>query len=174
MSIIQEALVKAQKKNIAGKTAIAKETAAEPRTAEKPVEQKTEQKTQVRSVFYAVLFFAVLALFVSNYFSNNSTKTFTSPEPEEKTYNQFRSAEPVINKETFDNPGIFEFSKNLVLMQGEFTLSGVMNLEDGPRAIINNTTLMEGENIRGAKVVKISTNEVVLKRRDSKIVLHLK
>jgi hypothetical protein len=107
-----------------------------------------------------------LALFASRYLS---------PAPRNENINQAsQPAEAVVTKTTFENNKVFEFPKQLVMIQDEFTLSGIMDLEDGPRATINNATLSEGDNVGGAKVVKINNDSVVLKKRDAEIVLHLK
>ncbi|MDD5428844.1 MAG: hypothetical protein PHI58_06410 [Candidatus Omnitrophica bacterium] len=164
MSIIQEALVKAQnkKKNIVPETVAAAKIEAAPEKPQAAQETKAGLRTPARSVFYAALFLAALAFFASKYFLNEPVKS-AAPSPE-----------PQINKTIFENTKVFEFSRNALTVPDEFTLSGIVNLEDGPRAIINNSILAEGDRISDAVVVKISDDSAVLKRGDSEITLHLK
>ena len=67
-----------------------------------------------------------------------------------------------------------EQEKEPIIQPNEFMLSGIMHLEDGPRAIINNMKVSKGDDIDGAKVVSITDETVVLKKQDSEIKLHLK
>jgi hypothetical protein len=53
----------------------------------------------------------------------------------------------------------------------DYILSGVMQLVDGPRAIINNVMVGVGDVVNGAKVMKIDKNGVILKKKDSEIAL---
>ena len=54
---------------------------------------------------------------------------------------------------------------------GGFVLEGIMQLVDGPRAIINDIIVGEGETVNGAKVEKIKKDGVLLKYNDSEMVL---
>ena len=56
----------------------------------------------------------------------------------------------------------------------QFILNGIMYLNDGPQAIINNSTVSEGEMTGGAKVMRINKNNVVLNFNDLEITLSLK
>ena len=49
-----------------------------------------------------------------------------------------------------------------------------MHLEDGPRALINNTKVAEGDDVDGAKVVSITDDTVVLRKQNAEIKLRLK
>ncbi len=54
-----------------------------------------------------------------------------------------------------------------------FVLNGIMQLVDGPRAIINDIIVGEGETINGAKVEKIKKDGVLLKYNDSEVDLNI-
>jgi len=56
---------------------------------------------------------------------------------------------------------------------GGFVLNGIMYLVDGPRAIINNIIVGEGETVNGAKVEKIKKDSVLLKYNDSEVALNI-
>ncbi|MFH0764274.1 MAG: hypothetical protein V1927_04670 [Candidatus Omnitrophota bacterium] len=53
----------------------------------------------------------------------------------------------------------------------DFVLNGVMELVDGPRAIVNNVIVATGDIISGAKVIKIDKDKVVLQKKDSVVTL---
>lgn len=53
-------------------------------------------------------------------------------------------------------------------------LNGIMYLEEGPRAIINNSIVSEGDIVSGARVKNISKKSVTLESRDAEIKLILK
>jgi len=56
---------------------------------------------------------------------------------------------------------------------GGFVLNGIMQLVDGPRAIINDIIVGEGETIGGAKVEKIQKDGVLLNYNDSDVTLNI-
>lgn len=56
----------------------------------------------------------------------------------------------------------------------DLLLNGIMYREEGPRAIINNVIVEEGDLVSGAKVTKITQKSVVLEFSDVEITLNLK
>ena len=56
----------------------------------------------------------------------------------------------------------------------DLALNGIMYLETGPRAIINNKIVQEGDMVGGATVVLINKNSAILKYNDVEITLSLK
>jgi hypothetical protein len=56
---------------------------------------------------------------------------------------------------------------------GGFVLNGIMFLVDGPRAIINDIMVGEGETVGGAKVAKIKKDKVVLEYKESEVYLDI-
>lgn len=56
----------------------------------------------------------------------------------------------------------------------EFELNGIMYLEGGPRAIINDSMVEIGDVVNGAKVIKIEKRGVALQYNDTEIALKLK
>jgi hypothetical protein len=53
-------------------------------------------------------------------------------------------------------------------------LNGIMYLEEGPRAIINNAIVETGDSVSGANVVRIDRKKVILVYNDVEITLNLK
>ena len=56
----------------------------------------------------------------------------------------------------------------------EFILNGIMYLEGGPRAIINDSMVEVGDNVSGAVIVKINRKSVILQFNGTEITLNLK
>lgn len=56
----------------------------------------------------------------------------------------------------------------------DLVLNGIMYLETGPRAIINNNIVQEGDMIGGATIVLINKNSVILRYNNVEITLNLK
>ena len=56
----------------------------------------------------------------------------------------------------------------------KFELSGIMQLDAGPKAIINGSVVKEGDAIGGATVGKINNSDVMLNYEDFEIQLKLK
>jgi hypothetical protein len=56
----------------------------------------------------------------------------------------------------------------------DFVLNGVMSLEGEPRAIINNAMVELGDEVDGARVVKIEKRSVLLRKGETEITLNLK
>lgn len=54
-----------------------------------------------------------------------------------------------------------------------FVLNGIMYLVDGPRALINDIMVGEGETVSGAKVVKIKKDGVILNYNNSEVDLSI-
>ncbi|MFA6142237.1 MAG: hypothetical protein WC738_02970 [Candidatus Omnitrophota bacterium] len=53
----------------------------------------------------------------------------------------------------------------------DLILSGIMQLVDGPRAIINDVMVGAGDVIGGARIIKIENDTVTLKDKDRELVL---
>ena len=75
--------------------------------------------------------------------------------------------------------GYAPFSSTSVFLKTEaknvpkFLLNGVMYLEGGPQAIVNNAVVKEGDVVEGARVVKINRNDVIMRFKDEEITLRL-
>ncbi len=160
MSIIREALEKAQKNNVPHEKSVS-EPEAEIQSAVCP--KNTTVKVAMRSMVYGGLFIFVLSLVASKFF-------LTAEKPEANMAETNSSIH--ITEEMFDNTRIFGLTK--AEEKEKYVLSGIMHLEDGPRAVINNVLLAKGESIAGAIVDKIYSDRVILISKDSEIVLRLK
>jgi hypothetical protein len=60
-----------------------------------------------------------------------------------------------------------------VLRGPDLTLNGIMYLEEGPRAIINNFIVEIGDFVSGAKVTRINRQSVILEYENVEITLSL-
>ncbi|MDD5421924.1 MAG: hypothetical protein WC592_03505 [Candidatus Omnitrophota bacterium] len=80
--------------------------------------------------------------------------------PISKTYNKTQSIPTFLHNEAGRLPG--------------FVLNGIMELTDGPKAVINNLIVAVGDTVDGAVVSKIDRKNVVLKVSDSEINLDMK
>jgi len=162
MSIIQEALKKASGEN----------SHPEPNKEEKPFFADKMMKTDPvkgsggsRYVYYAMTGFLLVLLFGIIMIVSRSSQPAVSQVP-------IKKAEPVImpkierREERAQSP---RKKENI----GGFVLNGIMQLVDGPRAIINDIIVGEGEEIRGAKVEKIKKDSVLLNYNDSEIALNI-
>ena len=187
MSIIQEALKKAQATSgSADKVMERYDTIIRTGKIAKTPDRKSVEKKYIRFVVYAVIAFILLSVLAARYLSMPQPRQFPAAKhavvPKEKV-----SSAPVVQPEKA-LPTVELPEKPVALPQpivqeqpiveerpaDDFTLSGIMHLEDGPRAIINNLTVAEGDYVADATVMKINNNRVMLKRRDSEITLHLK
>ncbi len=167
MSIIQEALKKAQD--------------AKPAELAEPVERndaifaKAPSAKGAGSPMPFILIFIILlcALIV---FSGFAVKYFSRVPPVAKAA---KAVEPVNTVKLPEPPPKPDPVVPQVIPEEPappapvLILSGIMHPKSGPRALINNMTVSEGEFVEGAKVVAISDDRVILKRKDSEITLRL-
>lgn len=185
MSIIQEALhraemdVKAPEAHSDG--AQAKKTPPappSPRPEVKKIKKKIAlNKTILTSlVLVALMAFALFSLKQPLSLSKKSRNKVPDPEAtQDVTYrpiiktdanifadigSQSQAAPAASLKDITDHPGL--------------TLNGIMYIEEGPRAIINNSIVDVGDLVSGAKVTKINPKNVVLEYNDVEITLNLK
>lgn len=199
MSIIQEALKKVQsnsrKDRIPGENNFEKST-IHPRyeALKKRTNKNTEglsffrKKMTFRSIapFLALIFFA--SLLAAAYISisgihrsgnakNNIAKD-ESPSPasyQEVTYRPIQTEKDSIGAAgaPYDRS-----AESLTIVTGmkypEFILNGIMYIEGGPRAIINNSIVEEGDAVSGANIKRIDRKSVVLEYNGVEIVLNLK
>jgi len=188
MSIIQEALKKAQdiprlkdKSNKIGTAEHAPETIVKtPRSIASPVSNKFAFKpvsaTLITAIIVAIAIVAILFLFLLNkgrFLKNEETikpdahqqvtyKPLPSGDAAKKPEDVLPSVKPI---ET-----VFEVKPQLP----QLILNGIMYMEGSPRAIINGNVIEEGDSVSGAEVKKITRNNVVLKFKDTEIVIDLK
>ena len=169
MSIIQEALRKAQKTPVVRNAAIPAQKPS-PETGNIFVSvEKPKTKNDMRLALYALLVLAVFSFFAVKYFSLAPQKPAARPSAHPKD-----KAAPV---ETVQ-PDILSLAveEQSVAVKGpreNFKLSGIMHLENGLRAIINNLTVVEGDEVNGATVTSITEDSVLLKKGSSEITLRL-
>lgn len=158
MSIIQEALKKV------GNAGESKTTAKEPKTITRP----SSSKKLIRPSVYLFIIFLILAYFAFRQFSAISSGAAGGANYHallQSIYKPVSSADAETTS-SVQKPGAVK--KKSPSFPG-FILSGVMQLVDGPRAIINDVVVGVGDVVNGAKVLKIDKNGVVLKKRDSEI-----
>ena len=198
MSIIQEALKKAQK--VPGKFSSTSTANFLTRTEDKEVIAKvvkeelraTSKKNNIKSALYGLAFLVLLSVIAAGYFSsgahksNLKDKTLIKPEAKESPFETspiiaFAQKTPAPVQPAPvppPSPVIVPTPITIIPVQAlsieDFELSGIMHLEDGPRAIINNITVVEGDKIEGALVTSIDEDSVVLTRKNADITLRLK
>ncbi|MDP2912593.1 MAG: hypothetical protein Q8N91_01115 [Candidatus Omnitrophota bacterium] len=127
------------------------------------------------------LFFYILAgvLFIMYIFALFRSPAAPSPGPSYSAIhrNGVKRSAPVVRPVT-DNPSSQAATSINVFKARfrfpDFVLNGIMQLVDGPRAIINNVIVGIGDVIGGATVEKINKNNVVLKMNESVITLKMK
>ena len=195
MSIIQEALKKAQKTTSGSRFTAAAKVPVEIEEKEAIVKvvkeelRATSKKNSVKSVLYGLAFLMVLSVIAVGYFSSISSKASSGDKIMVKAEAE-KSPKTALSEDKasiFDTNTMFNLTQKAptppapaqpitvkVIQDEDLSLSGIMHLEDGPRAIINNTTVAEGDRIEGALVVSIADNQVILTRKNMDIVLHLK
>lgn len=191
MSIIQEALKKAQ--NMPGiKERINKDpssdsfVSARPKSALAPV-----SKLPVKSIFKPMPFYiaaagvvaligilAIALLFAGKNLLHKAPEIESPDAHQQVTYKPIAAAS--LQKETTEPKAqavdtkpvdtVFEVKPQLP----QLILNGIMYMEGSPRAIINGNVVVEGDSVSGAEVRKITRNNVVLKFKDTEIVIDLK
>lgn len=164
MSIIQEALEKAQSDVKPVEQEFVKVPAV-PVTKKAPAAKKmsiTSKRVLMAVMLLALMAFAVFSAgrFLTR--TNNGTSAADSQEVSYKPLVRGREqAKP--SPEAMKAPE----SPRLVL-------NGIMYLEDGPRAIINNLIVGSGDMVSGARVTGINRQSVVLEYENVEITLSLK
>jgi hypothetical protein len=199
MSIIQEALKKAQNKQAEKKA----DNYSEPPKVEQPVIIQKKAVTTIKKVQKAkpflpkMIFFVLLAVavvvagivfFMPRQSVNDTPTAVITPVTSENApsrqevvrKSQDNSPEPAnssvadaVNAESAAAPKMAPSSPSAETPPS-FILNGIMYLEKGPKAIIDGSTVIEGDVIKGATVVKINPNSVILNFNDLEIRLNLK
>ena len=185
MSIIQDALKKADKKRpvrssvFVGYAEARKEDVLK---AAAPVKQGGNFR--FRYIIYALTLLVLVVIFASGRFPATKSRNVVVPVVLKNKAEPMHAVQPVpqpaekkiavISEPVVKKPDAPALPKEPAIQPNEFTLSGIMHLEDGPRAIINNMRVVEGDDVDGAKVVSITDDTVVLKKQDSEIKLRLK
>ena len=181
MSIIQEALKKAEKTpeityGIGKNNLLYKKEGVV-----KVVGSRPNVRSNSRILIYALAFLVVLSILAVKYFSTIPHKTAAGMVPVPAPSEAIEPVQPVAQPPVAPQPvTISPLAIRSVVVQpaaapqAEFTLSGIMHLEVGPRAIINNLMVAEGDRVEDATIITITDDSVLLQKRDSEITLHLK
>lgn len=176
MSIIQEALKKAQWKTGSPEGAITK------RPGDK-LNSMPAGKNTVGFMLYALALVALIAVFAIKYFPAVRTHAQVSvakiPTALPEVKQEVAAKPPVALPASEPAPAEWQVapaqpSTQPSVQRDEFVLSGIMHLDGTLRAIINNSTVGEGDGIGGAVVEAINEDEVVLTVDGSRIVLRIK
>jgi hypothetical protein len=187
MSIIQEALRKAQGRHAENKKGAPPPEAGAPLAASKEVLKPAEQVPShaaahrariFLSVIAAVLFAVVLKQTLFDKGPSPALKEgrpsyqevkYKNIEPEKETG---KMEESVTEKAAAAFPKPEHFG--LKPAAPDLVLNGIMYLPSHPQAIINNSVVTEGDTVSGAVVKRISRNSVVLEYDKLEITLNLK
>ena len=163
MSIIQEALRKA------GKPDAGPEETHDKKTVHPPEIKKTEpdnKSLEPKFIYYTMAGFLFLLLFGIIIVISRSSQSAVIPAAPAK------STKSVILPKIERREETPKSSRKRESIAG-FVLNGIMQLVDGPRAIINDIIVGEGEIIGGAKVEKIKKDGVILNYNDSEVALNI-
>ena len=162
MSIIQEALRKAGVPN--SKPEVTPEIKpVPPQGATKP--NSDNKSAEPKLIYYAmtgillVLLFGIIMIITRSSQSSDTHVSMKNTKP---------TILPKIERRE-SQPAPFRRKENI----GGFVLNGIMQLVDGPRAIINDIMVGEGETVNGAKVEKIKKDSVLLNYNDSEVALNI-
>jgi hypothetical protein len=170
VSIIQEALKKVGTGQSRETQSPPPPNAAPPETAvKKPVSAAATQKSEpgLKVIYYTIAALLVVILIgiaarISHSPAPVSTRHAVTPKKIEPIM-------PTIEKRE-ESPAPKKRKRENI---GGFVLNGIMYLVDGPRAIINDIIVGEGESVGGAKVQKIKKDQVVLEYDDSEVELSI-
>lgn len=184
MSIIQDALKKADNKSSPrGNLSVGYAQARDDGTVQ-TVTVKSDVRMSARYIAYAVTLIILVSILAVSHFSTPRTRNTSVPAIPKYKAEPIRIAQPIARpaekkisapKEPVAiKPAESILQKEPVPQPDQFTLSGIMHLEDGPRAIINNTRVAKGEDVDGAEVISITDDTVVLKKQGSEIKLRLR
>jgi len=162
LSIIQEALKKARGSNIKPEVTYEEKPVPPQRVIEPGPGNKSSEP---KYVYYMMTGLLLVLLFGIIMIISRSSQSAGTPIP-------VKNARPVIlpKIERREVPAEPSRKKENI---GGFVLNGIMQLVDGPRAIINDIIVGEGETIRGAKVEKIKKDGVLLNYNDSEVALSI-
>jgi len=201
MSIIQEALKKAQNYKSAdevpttGKTEKS-ENGQTPPIGDKIASGKTaEAASNPRSISFALFFFVMIVILIT--FSVKSFLTGVHKSTGHSSINSQsgqQAAEKEMQKDETPPANIVSsaaadksadslnsslLGHSITLLDdrpksgSRYLLNGIMYLEGGSKAIINNTIVREGDTIDGAAVRKIGKNDVILEVDGSEVTLRV-
>jgi type II secretory pathway component PulC len=186
MSIIQEALRKAQGRQGESKVPVSPTESSPPAMApQKDGEavNPTASILAVRNVKISLaIIVAVLAIIVIRQMlstgDDHGGSRKTAPSRQEVVYKpaspkeDAKPADSVMEKaaSSFPKPESF----GLKPVAPDLVLNGIMYLPDKPQAIINDSVVTEGDTVSGATVRKIERNRVVLDYDKLEITLNLK
>ena len=164
MSIIQDALKKAN--NTTPKPEIKHEKKLTPIPLDVKKLAPEKKIAGPKHVYYLMIGFLLILLLGIIMIVSRSSQSAVMPVPAKKTETVIlpkieRREEPVSSLRKRE--GI-----------SGFVLNGIMQLVDGPRAIINDIVVGEGETVNGAKVEKIKKDSVLLNYNDSEVTLNIK
>jgi len=184
MSIIQEALVKAQAEVRPADQEpevrpVAKEETANPpvrpaalKAPNRPLPAKNRIKPLVGAIALIIMVFAIFYAGLLSFKGYGEAGKTVTINAQEVTYR------PIVRDGAEDGPAVGGPSQSSILAGmgagPELVLNGIMYLEEGPRAIINNGIVMTGDLVSGAKVTNITRKNVVLEYEDVEITLNLK
>lgn len=159
MSIIQDALKKAQ----SDVKPPAQEEAKAPVIKKAPAARKTplsDRKALMAAMLLALMAFAVFS--AGRFLSRTGGET-SAANSQEVSYRPLVGERISAPSEALKAPE----SPKLVL-------NGIMYLDDGPRAIINNFIVGVGDTVSGAKITGINRKSVILEYENVEITLSLK
>ncbi|MCX5678204.1 MAG: hypothetical protein NTY76_03750 [Candidatus Omnitrophica bacterium] len=177
MSIIQEALEKAQSDVKDVKPAV-QEIAKASGVKKAPVTKKApiaNKRALMAVVLLALMTFAVFSAgrFLSKI--GDRTDRTSAANSQEVSYRPLVRDQAKSPNTAGSREQISVSPENLKAPESpKLVLNGIMYLDDGPRAIINNFIVGLGDSVSGAKVTRINRQSVILEYQNVEITLSLK
>lgn len=173
MSIIQEALKKAQATYTKKTFRTEKESAEEVTSPDIGAKDAFADAASRTTMPLTALIPVVIVLTIIIGFG---LKTFFSNKTAPTTKTTLKGVEPVkIATENLSTLPKNIFAMNLMASQyADLTLNGIMYVREKPRAIINGNVVEVGESVNGAKVTAINEGSVLLNYNNKEITLTLK
>lgn len=181
MSIIQDALKKAQADVTppipAAKTAQVIKPADPVRAVVEPVVQKTGISRRIPMIALSLVIIMLAILAAAGrflHFTGGGSNRASEAPVQGISYKPLVTDEVKNSNQAADRgqPSISAGILNLS-DRPDLVLNGIMYLEEGPRAIINNFIVEPGDLVNGAKVTKINPKNVILEYGNVEIILNL-
>jgi hypothetical protein len=178
MSIIQEALKKAEVVNSKTETIAASEPVIKKLQENgAPVRAAAKRLTKSRlSPVFIIAPAALAAVMIAAFLVFNGHVPVKNESPQVSAGNVSSSRQEVIPKTPAlapkEAPAVAAAAKT-IRDTPKFTLSGIMYLESSPKAIVNGSVVTQGDIIGGATVKKINKSAVILSYEDVEILLDL-
>tara|TARA_X000001036_G_scaffold190362_1_gene179436 strand:+ start:239 stop:649 length:411 start_codon:yes stop_codon:yes gene_type:complete len=121
-------------------------------------------------IFFLVTLETILIFFPKLKISNSEIIRISDLKSEIGNENTTKTPPPSLSSSGWRNDIFYDRSN---IYDDWFSLTGIIQFEDGKKAIINDEILRVGEGVKGFTVKKILDNQVVLTRNEYQVNLNL-